>query len=37
MNLAIIGTGNMASALATRFVAAGHPVRIGARDAGKAR
>jgi 8-hydroxy-5-deazaflavin:NADPH oxidoreductase len=37
MNVAIIGTGNMGSALAKRIVAAGHKVTLAGRNADKAR
>jgi 8-hydroxy-5-deazaflavin:NADPH oxidoreductase len=36
MNIAIIGTGNMAAGLASVWAAAGHAIRIGARDLSKA-
>lgn len=36
MNIAIIGTGNMAAGLASVWAAAGHAVSIGARDPAKA-
>ena len=37
MNLLLLGAGNMGSALATRFAAAGHAVRIAATSLDKAR
>lgn len=36
MNIAIIGTGNMGTGLATKLAAAGHQVSLGARDLVKA-
>jgi 8-hydroxy-5-deazaflavin:NADPH oxidoreductase len=36
MNIAIIGTGNMAAGLASVWAAAGHAISIGARDLAKA-
>lgn len=36
MKVAVIGTGNMGAGLATTLAAAGHEVRIGARDLSKA-
>lgn len=36
MNIAIIGTGNMATGLASTWAAAGHAISIGARDLAKA-
>ncbi|MFE0650424.1 NADPH-dependent F420 reductase [Streptomyces sp. NPDC059534] len=37
MRIGLLGTGNMADALATHWVRAGHEVLVGGRDAGKAR
>ncbi|MFC0600306.1 NADPH-dependent F420 reductase [Streptomyces palmae] len=37
MRIGVLGTGNMAEALATHWVRAGHEVVIGGRDEGKAR
>lgn len=37
MNIAIFGTGNMASGLATLFAKAGHTITIASRDQDKAR
>jgi NADPH-dependent F420 reductase len=37
MNIAILGTGNMATGLAVLFAGAGHTVTLGSRDAEKAR
>lgn len=36
MRIGVLGTGNMADALATHWVRAGHQVTIGGRDHGKA-
>ena len=36
MRIGVLGTGNMADALATHWVRAGHQVTIGGRDAAKA-
>lgn len=37
MRIGVLGTGNMADALATHWVRAGHEVFVGGRDAGRAR
>ncbi|MEU8758968.1 NAD(P)-binding domain-containing protein [Streptomyces sp. NPDC048659] len=37
MRIGVLGTGNMAEALATHWARAGHPVRVGGRDEGRAR
>lgn len=37
MRIGVLGTGNMADALATHWVRAGHEVFVGGRDEGKAR
>ena len=36
MSISIIGAGNMAKGLATRFANAGHPVTLASRDEAKA-
>src|SRR5690606_34060061 len=36
MNISILGTGNMASGLASLFAASGHKVTLGSRDSAKA-
>jgi predicted dinucleotide-binding enzyme len=37
MNIGVLGTGSVGQALAGKFVALGHPVRMGAREAGNAK
>lgn len=37
MNIGVLGTGSVGQALAGKFVALGHPVRMGARESGNAK